>query len=221
MIAAPDDPTRPTIIGRSSSLFTRVARIFAVELGVDCGLQVVRDLMSADPADYGGNPALKLPSLRTQEGLWFGTLNICRALSRRSRLGRRIVWPEDLVQPLPASCQEMVLHAMATEVALIMARVGDGGSHGGGERGGGHQAKLRSSLLGTMAWLDENAARAVATLPPARDLSYLEVTLFCLVTHLQFRDVLPTAPYPALNELCRSFAARPSAAATGYCFDAP
>ena len=44
-----------TIIGRSSSHFTRVTRIFAAELGVPYTLQVVPDLLSCDAADYGGN----------------------------------------------------------------------------------------------------------------------------------------------------------------------
>ena len=59
---------RPVIIGRSSSHFTRVARIFAAELEVDCDFQVVRDLMSMNPLDYGNNPALRLPALRERDG---------------------------------------------------------------------------------------------------------------------------------------------------------
>jgi hypothetical protein len=214
MSAAPEQPAHLTIVGRSSSHFTRVTRMFAVELGVVCAFQVVRDIMSTDVADYGGNPALKLPTLLTPEGPWFGALNICRELARRSPLDRRIVWPEDLHQPLLASAQELVVHAMATGVSLVMARAA-----GGAGEGGPHQAKMRQSLLNTMSWLEDNARAALAALPAARDLSYLEVTLFCLVTHLAFRDVLPTAPYAALNELCGPFGARPSAAATAYRFD--
>jgi len=51
---------KPTLVGRSSSHFTRVARIFCHELGVEHELRIVGDLMSADAGDYGGNPALKI-----------------------------------------------------------------------------------------------------------------------------------------------------------------
>jgi hypothetical protein len=100
-------------------------------------------------------------------------------------------------------------------VALIMgglARQSDGTDH---------QAKMRKSLLDTMSWLEGNVREALAALPTDRDISYLEVTLFCLVTHLEFREVLPTAPYPELNSFCETFAARASVEKTTYRFDAP
>ena len=46
-----------------------------------------------------------------------------------------------------------------------------------------------------------------------------EVTLFCLATHLDFREVLPTAGYANLTAFCAAFSARESAAATEYRFD--
>jgi hypothetical protein len=214
MPVAMGEQTTTIIIGRSSSHSTRVARIFAAELGVGHSLQVVPDLMSRDAADYGGNPALKLPSLKTPRGVWFGALNICRELSRQSSLGRRIIWPEHLEQPLPANAQELVIQAMATEVTLIMAGLG-----GSGE-GSPAQAKMRESLQNSLAWLEANASQALAMLPLGRDLSYLEVSLFCLITHLEFRQVLPMADYRSLTLLCQSFASRPSAIQTQYRFDA-
>jgi hypothetical protein len=213
MSATVDEFAKPTIIGRSSSHFTRVTRIFAAEMRVDCSFQVVRDLMSGDPGDYGGNPALKLPSLRTPRGAWFGALNVCRELARQSSHRPRIVWPEDLTEPLPANAQELVVQAMATEVSLIMAKVSGAGD------GSAHQVKARKSLVSSMSWLEDNAGPALDALPADRDLSYLEVTLFCLVTHLEFRDVLPVEPYPKLKEFCREFAGRASAGATTYRFD--
>ena len=82
-----------------------------------------------------------------------------------------------------------------------------------------HQAKLRASLLGTMQWLEDNAGAAIALLPPERDLSYLEVSLFCLVEHLPFRDVLDTTPYPNLLAIAARFAQRSSAKSTPFRFD--
>jgi glutathione S-transferase len=203
----------PVITGRSSSHFTRMARIFAAELGVEYSLKVLRDVMSSNPEDYDGNPALKIPSLRTSRGVWFGSLNVCRELWRQSSRKPRVVWPEDLDAPLLANAQELVLHCMASEVLLVMDKVAGGD-------GNAYQAKLRTGLLNSLAWLEENVGAALAALPPQRDLSFLEVSLYCLVTHLEFREVLPTASYVALNRFCQQFAQRASARETPYRFDA-
>ncbi|MFP2910202.1 glutathione S-transferase domain-containing protein [Pyxidicoccus sp. 3LFB2] len=213
MPAALEESATPVIIGRSSSHFTRITRIFAAELRVDYSLQVVRDLMSPNPGDYGGNPALRIPVLQTPQGAWFGALNICRELYRRSSLKPRVVWPEDLTIPVTANAQELVLQAMATEVTLVMSKVG------GASDTTVHYQKQRKALLDMMSWLEQHAGSALAELPPQRDLSFLEVTLFCLVQHLEFREVLPTAPYAELTRFCQQFATRASCADTPFRFD--
>lgn len=215
MQATSETPSRLTIVGRSSSHFTRITRIFAAEARVEYSFRPVLDMMSLAPENYAGNPALKLPVLETREGNWFGALNICRELSRRSQAGPRIVWPEDLKQPLLANAQELVLHAMATEVALIMAKMT------GQADGGAHPEKMIRSLENVLGWLDDNLDAVVASLPEERGLSFLEASLYCLVTHLEFREVVPTAPCSALWKFCDQFGARASAAETHYCFDAP
>ena len=202
----------PRIIGRTSSSFTRVARIFAHELDVAYGFVSVRDLLSLDPADYAGNPALKLPSLETDTAAWYGSLNICRELARRSQRQLRIVWPEHLERPLAANAQELALQAMSSEVAIIMGQSAAGGADNP------HQQKLRASLTNSLAWLNAKLPRILEELPQDRQLSYLEVTLFCLITHLPFRGVLNTDEYPELNRLASAHEARPSAAATYYHF---
>lgn len=201
---------RPTIIGRSTSHFTRVTRIFSAELGIEYSLRVVPDILSSDVADYGGNPALKLPALQTERGVWFGALNVCRELSRLAGPRYRVAWPEAYEEPLLANTQELVLQAMATEVTLLMAR------YAGDDVSGEHHAKMRTSLLNTLVWLEDNARGALAALPADRHLSYLEVTLFCLVTHLEFRDVAPLTSYPRLTAFCGEFGERPSAQHAPY-----
>lgn len=213
MPAALEDLAKPVIIGRSSSHFTRITRIFAAEMRVDYSFRVVRDLMSTDPGDYGGNPALRIPSLQTPQGVWFGALNVCRELWRQSNPRPHVVWPEDLDQPVLANAQELVLQAMATEVTLIMSKVADANDSNA------HHAKMRTALVNMMSWLENNVNAALAALPPQRDLSYLEVTLFCLVTHLEFRGVLPTASYAELNKFCQRFATRASIGETPFRFD--
>ena len=200
-----------TIFGRSSSHHTRVTRMFAAELGIETSLHVVPDLFSTAADDYGGNPALKMPVLRASSGVWFGMLNVCRELFRQSDRSLRVLWPEDSRERLLANAQELVVQAMATEVTLILAKAA-------GAEGGVQQEKARTSLFGTLAWLEENVPLALAVLPE-RDLGYFEVTLFCFVTHLEFRGVLSTAPYANLNDFCARYGARPSAQATTYRFD--
>jgi len=207
-------PPSLVIVGRSSSHFTRVTRIFAAELQVEHGFHTVPDLMSLDAGDYAGNPALKLPILRTVDDTWFGALNICRELARRSPLGRRVLWPEELDGVLLCNAQELVTQAMASEVAWILSGLG------GTDPAHPHRKKLRASLENSVAWLESHVPSALAALPPSRDMSYLEVTLFCLVTHLEFREVLSTASYPELSAFCLRFGERAAAAATAYHFDA-
>jgi glutathione S-transferase len=208
-----DSPSSPVrLFGRSSSHFTRIARIFAAETGIEYSFEVVRDLLSRSAGDFGGNPSLKIPVLHVGSDTWFGALNVCRALSRESKRNVRIVWPEDLVEPSLANAQELVLQGMATEVTLILSKLG-------GERDSPHQAKLAVGLTQVLAWLEANAAHVVAKLPPSRDVSYLEVALFCFVTHLEFRKVLPVSDYPVLEEFATRFGERASARETGYAFD--
>lgn len=102
---------------------------------------------------------------------------------------------------------------MSTEVSLVMSKVG------GADETTPHQAKMRNSLVNMMAWLEENVGAMLAALPPQRDLSYLEVTLFCLVKHLEFREVLPTDSYGELNRFCQQFSTRASATETVFRFD--
>jgi glutathione S-transferase len=202
-----------TLIGRSSSSFTRIARIFAAELGVSYAFQILRNLAELNEDDYGGNPALKVPSLRTAQATWFGALNVCRELARHATVPQRIVWPEALEQPLLANAQELVLHALSTEVALIM------GSLSGQATDTPHRAKMTRSLSNVLTWLDGNWLEVRRTLPGERDLSYLEVALFCLVAHLDFRKVVATEPYARLSAFRDEFRARPACQETEYRFD--
>jgi glutathione S-transferase len=204
--------TLPVIVGRSSSHFTRVARIFACECGVDIALQVVPDLTSTDLSSYGGNPALRVPTLKTSRGTWFGSLNACRELHRLAAHPPKVIWPEQLA-PMAANAQELVTQAMATEVLLIMAKL-DGDDEAA-------RRKPRASLLGMLDWLERHFETALATLPVDRGFSMLEIALYCLITHLGFRDVVPTAPYPRLRRFADSFGERSSARATEFIFDPP
>ncbi len=205
------------LIGRSSSHFTRVARIFAHELEVPIELVQVLDLTSTDRAAYAGNPAMKIPSLRRPDGsLLFGTENICRALAELAPAPRRVVWPEAVRADVARNAQELTWHGMAAQVQLIVGTLL-------GKLPADHVyfSKGRLGFEGALGWLDANLEAALAALPSARDLSLLEVTLFCLIEHLVFRPTVEIEPHANLRAFAAAFGERPSARATFYAFATP
>jgi glutathione S-transferase len=207
-----DESPALIIVGRSGSHFTRIARMLARELGVAHDFRPISDLLSLDAAHYAGNPALKLPILEGPGGARFGTLNICRELARHASAELRIVWPEDQLDALSCNALELTLQGMATEVSLIMQAV-SGADRDSDSR---HRAKLRVSLEQSVAWLDANIDAVLAALPEARDLSFLELALFCFASHLPWRKVLALNAYANLRRFCDEFGTRTSAIETQY-----
>lgn len=207
------------IVGRSSSHFTRVTLVVAHELGVAVELLPVYDMTVENAAHYGDNPALKLPTLRTPEGLVFGAQNICRALAEiagDADPARRIVWPEELRGRVARNAQELVWHSMAAQVQLIF-----GVAVAGLPADNLYFTKCREGFAGALRWLDAHVAEVLGALPSPRAVSLFEVTLFCLVEHVATRGTMPMDPYPALLRFADEFRRRPSAQRTTYRFDTP
>lgn len=204
------------IVGRSSSHFTRVPVIFAHELGVPFELVPINDMTSTDSAVYADNPALKMPTLRTESSLVFGAENICRTLADLASTRLHVVWPEQVREDVARNAQELVWHGMAAEVQLVFGTI-----IGKLPADNIYFAKSRDGFKGALRWLDDNLARALRALPSPRDLSLFEVTLFCLMDHISFRGTLPVQPYPTLMQFTADFAARPSAQRTQYRYDNP
>lgn len=204
------------LIGRRSSLYTRVARVFSLELAVPLELVQVNDLTSLDPVHYGGHPALKLPTLCVGDEHVFGTEQICRRIASAARRARRVAWPEDLQGSLCANAQELVWHAMSAQVQwIMMAQLGhlppDNPS----------LAKARAGFEGALRWLDGRLGDILQALPAGRDLSLFEVTLHCLVEHLSFRKTTDLEDFQALNAFSAHWAQRDSSLATQYRFEIP
>jgi glutathione S-transferase len=202
------------IVGRSSSLFTRLPLIVAEELGVPYELVPIYDMAALGPEVYAGNPALKLPILRVQGEVLFGALNICRTLVERAERPVRVVWPEELRSVLSRNAHELVWHAMAAQIQLVMGTV-----VGKLPADNVYFAKARAGLEGSLQWLDAHMTDVMSELPATRGISVLEASLFCLVEHLVFRKTLDVESYPALVRFAQAFAARPSAKQTAYRFD--
>lgn len=213
------DAHRPTLrlYGRRSSHFTRVAVIFADVLGVDAPLEIVHDLASVQPSTYGGNPTLKVPTLVIDEVPLFGTENICRrlvALSGRSG-DPRIVLTEHLSDDRSRSAQELVWHAMATQVQL---RIGLHFAQLPADNL--FFAKATGGLRAALEWLDAQLPAVLDVLPADRELSLFEVTLGCLLEHLAYRPAVRLEPPPQLRAYAASFAAQPWAQRTAFRSDA-
>jgi len=216
-MTGPDAPSttsrRPdlVLVGRSSSHFTRTTRIFALELGVPFTFRPVFDLTTLDATTYGDNPALKVPVLYDEDGPLFGSENICRALVARAGARERVVLRGDLPSRLVANAEEMILHAMSAEVILITSRAESLPVSG----------KVRAGLVNALAFLDAHVDAMVASLPLDRALSFCETALYCLITHLPFRQILDVSDRPRLQAFAATFSSCEGARATPYCYDVP
>jgi glutathione S-transferase len=202
------------IVGRRSSHFTRLTRLFAEELGVAYQLVPIYDMTERDPAIYANNPALKLPILRIGDDAVFGAENICRALADRAPASVQVVWPEQLRGNTSRNAQELVWYCMTAQVQIVFGTVisklpADNA----------YFEKARLGFEGALAWLDAHLAEALAALPSSRQLSLFEASLFCMIEHLHLRPTVPVEQYAALESFARSFAERPSAQRTPYQFD--
>nr|WP_298721781.1 glutathione S-transferase [uncultured Steroidobacter sp.] len=204
------------IVGRRSSHFTRIARLFAEELGVPYEIAPIYDMTARDAATYASNPALKLPVLRVGDEAVFGTENICRALADHAQKSAAVVWPEQLPGNISRNAQELVWHCMNAQVQIVFGTViaklpGDNL----------YFEKARLGFAGALEWLDAHVAEVLNALPAARQLSLFEASLFCMIEHLHFRKTLPVEQYSNLEAFRKSFATRPSAQRTVYQFDVP
>jgi hypothetical protein len=200
------------LLGRQSSHYTRVARMFAIELGLAPRFTPIFDLMSTDAAVFAGNPTLKLPILRIDSESVFGTLNICRTLARLADREGDVFWPEEADTPLLLNAHEILASAMAAQVEVVMhervaKRPPDAVS-----------TKRRQGLIASMLWLDAQLDAVLATLPD-RPIRNFEIGLFCLFTHFPFRNPVDLSAAKRLAGHAETFGQRASAQATPYRFD--
>jgi glutathione S-transferase len=201
--------TALTLVGRSSSHFTRTARLFALELGVAHEFRPVLDMTTLDIQSYADNPLLKVPILLDEQGPLYGTDNICRALAHRSGHAAEVVLRGQLSSRIVANAEELVVGAMSAGVVLITAGSGSAPS-----------PKLMRSIENSLSYLDQHLDALLAALPAARTLSFVEAALFCLLEHLPFRKLRSVDDWPKLVAFAARFAERDSARQTTYRFDA-
>ncbi|HVF17506.1 MAG TPA: glutathione S-transferase N-terminal domain-containing protein [Steroidobacteraceae bacterium] len=203
------------IIGRRSSLFTRMALIFAEELGVAYELTPIYDMTVLGAETYAGNPALKLPILRRGEGTLFGTQNICRAIAESAAApANDVVWPEQLKDDTSRNAQELVWHGMSAQVQIVFGTAicklpADNVFF----------TKARAGLDGSLQWLDSHCDQALSAMPSSRKLSIFEVSLFCLIEHLAWRKTMSMDRFSRLADFAAMYGGRPACQRTPYAFD--
>lgn len=192
--------------------------MFAHELGVPFDFEVAHDLESVDVASFGGNPLLKVPTLHLGGVSVFGTENICRTLVELAGRAEdpRIVLAEHVEDALVRSAQELVWSGMSTQVQLRM-----GIAVAKLPADSVFFVKAAAGLTGAFAWLDERLDDVLARLPLERELSLLEVTLFCLFEHVLFRPTVSLELLPNLRAFAARYGQRPSAQRTPFHFDPP
>jgi hypothetical protein len=76
-------------------------------------------------------------------------------------------------------------------------------------------------LAGSLEWIEQRIDSVLGRLPEECQLSLFEVTLFCLIEHIEFRPTVSLEPFPKLREFTRTFGARDSARRTPFRFDDP
>lgn len=220
------EPADLVIVGRSTSHYTRVARLLAHELGVPLRLSPLFDMTRLDAEDYGGHPALKLPTLHIVSGSAgtrrvFGTVNICRELAARAP-HLQVAFDEDL-DAAGRNLAELAWHGMQAQVQLIfgtqIAKLPPDNIY---------FAKTRAGFAGALAWVDAHLDDVIAAAPRV-DVVLVEVVVFSLVDHIIFREratggaeergTVSLDPYARLRRFHDTFGARASALATPYVFD--
>ena len=199
------------IVGRPSSLFTRVPLLFAHTLGVTHDFEHIPDMTRTDPAAYADNPALKLPILRIGHDTVFGAYNICRVIAQQADAGDAVTWPENIPGILAANAHELLAHCMGAQVQVVM-----GTQVAALPADNAYFTKALAGMRGALHWLDAHLDEVLALFPVHRRLSWFEACLFCLLEHLTFRQTLDWQPMSALVAFARDYARRADAGATAY-----
>lgn len=214
----PEAHQQLTLVGRRSSLFTRMPFIYAHELAVPMAYEPLRGLGSQDAANFAGNPALKMPVLRIGNEVVYGAQNICRVITEQARARGatpRMVWPEDLRDATSRNAHELLANVLAAQVQLVMGtQLGDLPAE--------HPffTKIRAGYEQSLAWLDAHLDAVLDAMPLSRTLSFFEVALLCMVDHLRsVRPTLPVEGYARLVTFADSYGQRPAAQQTVFRFD--
>ncbi len=202
------------LVGRSSSHFTRFARIFAIEAECDFEFELLENLASSDIDYYSGNPSLTIPVLLVDGKPLLGSVNICRKFAELSGNRNHYSLPEDFIgRRLLQNSHELVMTGMSTQVTIVFSTLFAGIS-----KDNDLVKKSHARLNGLLAWMNLNLGEVLAQLP-ADGLSTIEAALFCLLEHIEFRSTEGIVIGEDLQKFVTEFGERKSAKSTKYKMD--
>ncbi|HEX4826251.1 MAG TPA: glutathione S-transferase family protein [Candidatus Polarisedimenticolaceae bacterium] len=198
-----DSPERVLFLTPLSH-FSRKVRIVLREIGLAHAETFVPDLLSADPADFGGNPILRVPVLRDGTTWVIESDQIARHVLETYDRGadRFAFFSMDVAQ---RNALSIVSAVMGAEVELLLSK------RSGLETGTRYFQRYREVVARGLAWLEGNAG---AIWPDVR-FSYLDIALICMWDHLghyRFRE--EARAFPWIEARTKRHASRESVAAT-------
>lgn len=182
------------------SHFSRKVRILLHAYGLAHELVDAGRVEAGDPAAFGPNPLMKVPTLVDGDAVVMDSDQIAAYLARRYD-------PDDrygvLTTGLDALNARAVMNGiMAAEVELLLAR-----RAGVDTRAFARYDKLRASMAAGLAWLEARSA----VFPQAP--SYLGFHLVALWDHIVLYDLMPLE-YPALRACVARLEEAPGVAET-------
>jgi glutathione S-transferase len=187
------------LIHTPRSHFARKVRLLLAALAIDVELVDAVNAAEADPARFGPNPLLKVPTLIDAGQPVFESDHIAMHLVRTRD-------PADRFDVLTADVDVLNARAvlngvMALEVELIL------GARSGLDTAQPRFAKMREAIVRSLIWLESNAAVF------ERGPSYLGFHLLAMRDHVALYDLVPL-DYPRLQAHADTIAALPYAAAS-------
>jgi len=188
------------------SHFSRKCRIVLREIGLACEESYVPNLLSADPADFGGNPILRVPVLRDGPHWVIESDQIVRYLLESYDHGRdRFAFFS--MSTAQRNALSIVSAVMGAEVELILSKRSGLAEHAGGI----YFSRYREVIGHGLAWLERNAA----AIWPEVEFSYLDIALLCMWDHLRYNRLHDeTASWRWIEARALRHASRESVAVT-------
>ena len=188
------------------SHFSRKVRIVVRELSVECEESFVPNLLSSDPADFGGNPILRVPVLRDGARWVIESDQIVRHLLETCDRDNDRFWFFSM-NAEQRNALSILSAIMGAEVELILSRRSGLVS----EAGALYFGRYRSVIGHGLAWIEANGAAVW----PEAEFSYLDIALVCMWDHLRYNRLGDeTGSWPWIDARTAAHASRSSVAAT-------
>lgn len=188
------------------SHFSRKVRIVLRELSVECEESFVPNLLSSDPADFAGNPILRVPVLR-DGAIWvIESDQIVRHLLETCDRDSDRFWFFSM-NAAQRNALSILSAIMGADVELTLSKR----SGLAAEAGALYFARYRSLIGHGLAWIEANGAAVW----PEAEFSYLDIALVCMWDHLRYNRLGDeTGAWPWIDARTAAHASRPSVAAT-------